>query len=431
MEITRKHGRETIEVRDVLFWCMNETCHNARKLIPIWAKQGIGYQKHLEAWNEIRDGKGLFPNDLLEKESKTLQEHYGFEKFAEDTIEFYSEAGEIGKIRQTCKTFGVKSFRGAKMLEEQERELAHEVECERVNQRPPRVGPVKPHLSDEVREFIATGTLPSTHQPSTRIIPAFSILARTSVNEPEQETAFSRGLLATSDFCAVVEKGTLKGGMTDDFLRPPNWIVSSTVNREILIIMTSFEINRLLPEIRQSSHVILHMYCPQVTRSTPSYQRLDFYPIPSLPVPWLVNISLVDQLNIFAGQLYFPNHEAYQRVCGFLGLHLEDTSLEKRGVVRSDGFVDRLDRHVVGMKYESPFTRSPVTLLRTLLGFRRKGQSYISTHMGYVLHGRLLTVEDIEQTESDEKVSPSSLCASGYFDPPAKVQSREARRDHG
>lgn len=413
LAVAQTDGRDDIKVRDVLFWCMDETCQNARKLFPIWAKQGISYQKHLKAGKEIGDGRS-FPNDLLEKESKTLQAHYGFEKSKADTTEYYRQPGdresELAKILNECEYFGVKSFTGARMLEEQERELAHEVECERVNQRPRSVGPLKPHLSEDVKQFILTGTLrPSYHQPSTRIIPAFSILAGTSALQYGQRTEFSGGLLATSDFCEVVEGGPLTDGRLDDFLRPVHWIVSSTVNREILVIMSSFEVNRLLPDIRQSSNVTLHMYSPQVTRSTPSYELLNFCPIPPLPFSWKADIFLVDQLNIFAGQLYFPNHEAYRRVCGFLGLHLEDTSLAKRVHVGSDGFVDTLDRHVLNMRYLSPFTKSPVTLLRTLLGFRRKGQSYISTHMGHLLHGRSLTVEDIENKDDEERVSQSSL----------------------
>lgn len=405
LEIARNDERETIEVRDVLFWCMEETCNNARKLYPIWAKQGLGYEKHLKAWTDIGGGK-RFPSDLLEKESKTLIEHYGFDRSKDETIDSYRKPDATDHERtilDTCKGLGVKTFRGARMLEEQERELAHEVECERVNQRPPRVAAVKHHLSEEVKEFIATGTLPQiNHRQNNRIVPAFGILATTSQRDNWEQTEFSGGLRATSDFCEVVERGTLKDEKTDAFLRPVHWIVSSTVNRNTLVVMTSFEVNKLLPKIRKSSHVILHMYSPQVTLSTPSYELLDFCPIPCLPLPWQPNTSLIDQLNLFAGQLYFPNYEAYQRVCGFLGLYLDDTSSEKRVVIRSDGFVDPWDRKSLGMKYESPFKQSPVAVLRGLIGLRRKGQSYITTHMGHVLHGRLLMEEDFEANGVEE-----------------------------
>ncbi|KAF8252042.1 hypothetical protein K440DRAFT_578390 [Wilcoxina mikolae CBS 423.85] len=399
MKIANDDGRQVIEVRDVLYWSMEETCANTRKILPIWAKQGIGYHQRLEAWNDIGKGK-RFPNGLLEKESKTLEEHYGFERAKGESVDSYrrfgARNGNLKRILDTCEAYGVKSFSGAKMLEEQERELAHEVERERENQRPPKVGPVKHHISDEVKQFIATGKLqPPSHRQSTNIVPAFSVLERTSANERSQLAAFSERLLVTSDFCEVVERGQIKDNITDEFLRPVNWIVSSVVDRTILVIMSSFEVNRLIPEIRESSKVILHMYSPQVARTTPSYELLDFCPIPG-PNRWQPNTSLVDELNIFAGQLYFPNYQTYQRLCGFLGLYLEETTSAKRDAIHSDGFVRKSDRQALAMKHKSPFERSPVTLLRALIGFRRKGQSYIATHMGHILHGRLLTEEDFE-----------------------------------
>lgn len=378
---------------------MEESCLSARKLLPIWAKQGISYQRHLKGWNETASESIRFPAALLEKESKSLEQHYGFDRSEDDTIDSYRATAvndaELAKILVKCDDFGVTSFHGAPMLEEQERELAHEVECEREIQRPQRVGPAKHHLVEEVSDFIATGTLHPPHR-RTNIIPAFGILATTSANDYWRNTEFPPGLSATADFCKVVERVTIKNQMTDDFLRPVNWIVSSTVDQNILVIMSPFEVNRLLPTIRRSPHVILHMYAPQVTHSTPSYHSLDYCPIPTLPLPWQPNTNLVDQLNIFAGQLYFPDYQAYQRVCGFLGLYLDETSPEKRFVIRSDGFVEVMNRSGLGMIYMSPFTTSPVTLMRALLGFRRKGQSYITTHMGHVLHGRMLVAKDIE-----------------------------------
>ena len=405
MKIAQADNRETIQVRDVLRWSMEETVINTRKILPIWVKQGIGYQKHLNAWNDIGKVKG-FPNGLLEKESKTLEEHYGFALANDESVDSYrkleTRRGELAKILDVCEEFGVRTFHGARMLEEQERELAHEVECERENQRPSKRDPVKPHVSEEVRHFITTGTLKTSHRPSTKIVPTFRILGRTSANVHWQPDAFSQKLLATSDFCEVVEGGPRKDTRTDFFLRPVTWIISSIVDRSILVILSSFEVNRLMPEIRHSSVVHLHMYSPRVTLSTPSYEALDFCPVPPLPVSWQPNVNLVDQLNIFAGQLYFRNYKAYKRVCGFLALYQDEPPAEMRAVIQSDGFVAGADRQGLGMKQESPFSKSPVPLLRALIGFRRKGQNTMATHMGHVLHGRLLQKEDMDMLVVEE-----------------------------
>jgi len=399
MKIAEADNRKTIEVSDVLYWSMEETIINTRKILPIWVKQGIGYHNHLKARGEI-EGKG-FPEGLLEKEAKTLQEHYGFALAGEETVDSYrklaTDSGELEQILEKCREFGVSTFRGARMLEEQERELAHEVEAQRENQRPPRAAGLKPRLSDEVQQFIASGRiLQTSHRPSDKIIPAFKVFELTSANEHWEPNAFSQKLLATSDFCDVIEKGRLKDTRTDDFLRPVNWIVSSTLDNSILVILSSFEANRLLPEIRRSPYVHLHMYSPRVTLSTPTYEALDFCPIPPLAHRWKPDINLVDQLNIFAGQLYFRNHNAYKRVCGFLGLYVDEPSAEVRAAIQSDGFVNKPNRKILEIKQDSPFIKSPIPFLRALVGFRRKGQSTMASHVGHVLHGRLLREEDME-----------------------------------
>lgn len=359
-KVASNDNRDNIEVRDVLIWCMNESCINARKLLPIWSKQGIEYQKHLNAWGEI--GQSKFPDEFLEKESKTLEQHYGFNRSGNDMISSYREAGAkdtgLGKILDKCDAFGVKSFHGAPMLEEQERELAHEVECEREIERPRKVRPADHHLDEEVTRFIKTGTLPPSHK-NKGIRPAFDILAKTSAAGDSSQIEFTPGLFATLDFGRVVERKAVKDQIMDDFLRPVNWIVSSTLDQNILVIMSSFEVNHLLPDIRKSPHITLHMYAAQVTHSTSSYHLLDYCPIPCPPIPRQPNTPLIDQLNLFAGQLYFPDHLAYKRVCGFLGLYLDETSPEKRFDIGSDGFVGVLDRPGLGMNHVSPFTTSP------------------------------------------------------------------------
>jgi len=395
MDIAQLHNRDRVEVRDVLYWSMEETITNTKKILPIWVKQGIAHQRHLKAWTDIGNAQ-RFPEGLRERESKSLKEHYGFGLAVTESIESIrsneEQTGHIEKIVDTCKEFGMTEFRGATMLEEQERELAHEVECERENQPPPAVRPVQPRLAGEVRQFITTGTLNWTARACCAgFVPAFDVLKKTSAKVHWQQDTFSSKLLTTPDFCNVIETGRQEDTRTDDFLRPVNWIVSSTSDPSILVILSSYEVNLLLPQIRQSQHVRLHMYTPRVTLSMPSHETLDYHPIPPLQSSWRPDINLVDQLNIFAGQLYFRDYDAYKRVCAFLGLCL-DEPLAAMGPVRihSDGFVDEPYRGSLGMEQDSPFHKSPVPLLRALVAFRRKGQDSMATDMGRVLHGRLV-----------------------------------------
>ncbi|KAF8244797.1 hypothetical protein K440DRAFT_665544 [Wilcoxina mikolae CBS 423.85] len=405
LEIQRKLMREAqhdkregidIQVRDVILWCMDQTCVTYRKLVPVWAKQGVSYQIRFVAWTKLlKSSVKLFPQDVLEKEAKTLQEHYGFERSNTNNVSGFCSARQYRRmqfkqIEEKCSSVGVSSFCGAPMLEEQEqeqeRELHHEIERVRDNQRPPRVGPVPHSFSDELKSFIQKGTLPKDHPD---FIPAFQILSNTSAKGCEV-TCWSLKLLVTSDFARVID-GQHKE--TDNFLRPVNWVVSSLTDPTFLVIMSPFEVNMLFSDIKKSNSVILHMYSPRVTKDTPSYEDLTFCATPPFPGPWSPVVSLVDQLNIFAGQLYFQNYKAYERVCGFLGLCLNDTDPGNVDYIASDGFVEKRNRQYLRMP-ASPFSRSPVLPLRQLMGIRRQGHSYLSTHMGQILHGRPLSLDD-------------------------------------
>ncbi|KAK0456876.1 hypothetical protein EV421DRAFT_1896074 [Armillaria borealis] len=103
-----------------------------------------------------------------------------------------------------------------------------------------------------------------------------------------------------------------------------------------------------------------------------------------------VDHTLTTQLNIFAGQLYLTDYAAYRALCLFLGLHLPG---ETDGLpYQSDGFISQRDRSRDGRVDLSPFT-SPVPFLKGLVALRRKGNTYMSTHVGKLLHGHSLTLE--------------------------------------
>lgn len=394
LQLSEKGSDDSVEVRDVLLWSISETCINARKLLPIWAKQGIGYQKRLEAWGNIEELE-TFPPNLLEKEAKTLEEHYGYssESGGLDTLLETSKTRhrELLEIQEKCRMFRVESLEKAHMLEEQERELSHEVERERENQRPPKATPLNHQLSENVRRFIMAGTLPPNS--SDCFVPAFNTLSDTSAAKASEPGAWSTNLLTTLDFSRVIDRR--QNDKMDEFLRPVNWIVSS-VNRSVMVIMSPYEINQLIPQIRRSSSVFLHMYSPKTMQATESYEKLTFCSIPAVPSSWNPDLSLVDQLNIFAGQLFFQDHDTYERVCSFLSLYLKEMPRGSTICVRSDGFVEGKDRQALGMGLGSPFSMGPVPFLRSLVGFRRKGQSYIATHMGQILHARVLSDTDFE-----------------------------------
>jgi hypothetical protein len=165
-----------------------------------------------------------------------------------------------------------------------------------------------------------------------------------------------------------------------------NWIISSG---EVLVVVSPYEVNDLLPLIRQSTKVHLHQYIPRVTLAMNSFDDLkSLHSIPSLPRMWTSpGVEIRNQLNLWSGQLYLPDYETYLRLCHFLGLY---TKVGEEIPIQNDGFIKPEHRQNAS-EPPCPFTESPVSFLKDLIALRRKGMGYSGTDLGRILHGKLLT----------------------------------------
>ncbi|KAH7917790.1 hypothetical protein BV22DRAFT_1100858 [Leucogyrophana mollusca] len=290
------------------------------------------------------------------------------------------------EIQERCVQLGVTSLSDTQMDEEQEREIVHEVERENQVQRPPPVLPATHRVDPQVRDFIRYGEFPTR---STVFIPAFHTLDNTSTPFPERNT-WSRDLLVTRDFSTTVR--CKSEDKYDDYLRPVNWIISATIRsqppRRLAVILSPFEVNTLLQDIRRSKYVHLHIYTPRVTQAMRPCDDLRLHSIPPLPRTWSPPELLIPQLNLFAGQLYLPNYPIYLQLCRFLGVYARDLEHEDE-MVDGDGFIAPERRPQAAAM--SPFQESPVPSLKGLIAMRRKGMEFLRTHLGRVLQGRLLT----------------------------------------
>jgi hypothetical protein len=126
-----------------------------------------------------------------------------------------------------------------------------------------------------------------------------------------------------------------------------------------------------------------------------TFEDLSFLSLPHssserVPTP------LIPLLNLFAGQLYLKNYAAYRDLCYLLGLYVDAAPTLNTSPIRinSDGFVAPSSRQALGIVGVSLFAKSPVAFLKELIGFRRKGQDYEPSHVGQMLHGRLLLPKD-------------------------------------
>ncbi|KAI9459710.1 hypothetical protein BJY52DRAFT_1211758 [Lactarius psammicola] len=299
--------------------------------------------------------RGLIPrgqDSWVQRESRTLEEMY--EPVSKTQVAGLSpEISSIPSLRELLERLGVSQLIDVRMAEEQEREVNHEVELERHVQPPPRV----------------------------YTIPLFF---QTGIDKPLDSTAeWSPSPLATTDFAIT----TMDSSITDlsDYLRP---VLSSGTGRDsIAVVISPHEANELLPVIRKSRKVRLHVYTPRVTASMRSFSDLAFYTIPeSSAGGWTAPAHLRIELDLFAGQLYFDSREQYQLVCVLFWLHMTHPGAKH---VEVDGFVPPAYR----MGESSPFSVSVIPMFKELTGLRRKGMGFGGTDLGRVLDGRLLSSE--------------------------------------
>ncbi|KAG6369456.1 hypothetical protein JVT61DRAFT_14826 [Boletus reticuloceps] len=398
--VAGKGPGDVINTIDILHWTIRETCDDVQQRAPHWAQQGTDHQTRYNAWYKFCTGV-LTPEQLstqwLQPEAKSLVELYAPHDASRPTV------FTVPEIRERCISLGITSLREAGMDEEQEREIIHEVQHEREVERPPRASPAKHSVSNRVSSFVKTGVIPSE---STVFHLIFTTLGHTSAAANESQV-WTRWVLATEDFCRTTtpSKGDALSKM-DEFLRPVQWILSSqTAGRRVLVILSPHEVDQLLPSIRKSEHVHLHLYTPRTAKSMKPSDNLDLYNIPAVSSDWTLPRALMSQLNVFAGQLYLSDHAAYIRLCQILCVYAPDLQDEEVMVIECDGFI--APEHRRGSRSgpaQHTFRYTPLPFVKVLLGLRRKGMPFGQTHMGKILNGRLLTERDFESAETGSDV---------------------------
>lgn len=402
---TRITQNDKIQVSHVLEWAISETHSDLRRVMPLWAMQGTRFHKQKLVWDSATSSTGTcltkeHAASLLEEEAQTITQRYRPRTETVDgddvllslaQLNLESHPSSLAAIQKRCKDFGISHFRSAALQEEQEKELAPEIEQERQVHRPDPAKPEKHTLHPDVSSFASTGIIRAS---SKAFRPAFQALQNTSVSELIHIDQFPDNLLVTADYARTVQLTPLaqRSNIADSFQRPVQWILTSSgiFSGTRAVIISPFEANELIPVLtRPSSRTTLHFYAPRMSQTSPSLDELRLYTIPELGEGWKLPKYLRLQLNLFAGQLYFGSFEDYVDTCNMLDLAWRPPSAEDGNVtVETDGFI-------VGGK--TKFTKSPVQGIKVLLTtLRHDCQEIDKTHWGRILGGEFLTEADFE-----------------------------------
>lgn len=117
---------------NVIQWVMLETISSIDHFVPYWAKQGVSYKERHAAWSRYSQEDSESSIEALrstwvEKEGYSLQEMYDFDHSSTSGHRVF----DIPDMAQHLRKLGFSHIVDASNDEEQEREVAHEVERER------------------------------------------------------------------------------------------------------------------------------------------------------------------------------------------------------------------------------------------------------------------------------------------------------------
>lgn len=401
LSLTGKSSKHTIEVADVLRWAISETWIEMQRSVPLWAVQGERYERQKEIWGRARQNGEIAmtesrAEEFLEPESQSIEQRYR-PRLDNNQPPFISTSHDNENVRlilERCCEFANVNFNATQLQEEQERQLAPEVEQERQPQKPASAVPEKHYIHPDLRHFVSTGQLKAG---SKAFKPAFLTLANTSAANYLDATEFPMGLLVTTDFAKTIQVPKGRSSVLDDYQRPVQWILTSfsrvlrqeTTVKDMVIISPS-EANELRSQVSKSTAVMMHLYAPRQNETYSPLDNLMLYTAPPTNTSCLkIPLQLKIQLNLFAGQLYISSFEEYQEICKFLGVayYTAPESL----TIAADGFILAAEDG----KFEAKFSKSPLKFLKVLMSqIRKDGQEIDKTHLGRLLDGKLLGEDD-------------------------------------
>ncbi|KAK4449026.1 hypothetical protein QBC34DRAFT_351713 [Podospora aff. communis PSN243] len=429
-------------VADVISWAISETWDEMVRSVLLWAAQGIRHIRQEKIWKRVEEQGVFSPSDAqeyLEPEAMSLEERYRPKlllmngeteisaMMAALDIQAQTATGhtarqedpQMSAIREKLRAFSHATranTTSSTLQEEQERELAPEIEEERHVARPPPRKALLHLLSKQLVQFVRTGSTAagSTAAGSTAFLPCFSVLSTTSASSlfGPGLSAFPGDLFATKDFAHTVNE-TGPAYRSDSYQRSVQWVLvrSAQTRDEIpnsssprMVLISQWEASRLkhvIEKLQQelnskkaaaSVPVTLHAYLPRPSLTFRSMEHLKTYTVPPLPADWEAPLDLVMQLNLFAGQLYLRSYDEYKRLCRYLGLSYEENR-DKEAAIPPDGFV--------GKRKDSDcrFEESPVAFLAKVYHEIRGDcvGGAEKTHMGKILAGEILTEKDFPE----------------------------------
>lgn len=380
----------------IVSWCLSNTVDATCRHLPYLAAQGASQIRKQHAFTHLADNPMHRANMCAEEEVVKLSSLYGSaagNQLLPDIVKkrlkhvlrgLGSEPGNIAVGLETRIVSHIESLARdvhacSQLLdEEQERELEEELEEEREIERPPAGKPWKPQFTKGLAEFAGGGPLPES-------VMALHVALEDTSFQDLLDGNWDESVFVTPDFVRTVEDK----GDKDSFLKSVMWVVSAKVGHTVLV--SNYEAEKLASffMFRLNSKPNLHMVVPRLG-------HCQAMPLPSL----LHHVEPPIAVRVFAGYVHgapddLDNVNFLGQLRSFLGLcepqpdSLEWQRLYQAGLMQRDGFVLKEHRNdvivLLRVPLISPFSKSPVRLLRRLYFARQLGDVLASSPVGKLL----------------------------------------------
>lgn len=370
-------GRITNE-NVVKFICENSETFE-RHNVSHWAASAFNYTKKLIGHKLISvpvDDRSLqrLYEHCLENDYATLMELYGdirkaslttiflrkFETLSSDSIRSVRHfkvdilEGVIGRIN--AKAPHVKKFLTT-LDDEQEKELEKEieVEIEVEKPKPPKnETPAEPHFDKRLNQMIRTtgnDAIMNSLQTESIIVPVDQCLATVQFYQKYiKKCGWAKHFFATKDFASVIQSAA---NNCDKYLRPVWWVarVNQSGGAFSLILLSSYECDRMIPSFRKSENAVLYMFHPRIKRLHNNLIREPALRVCGWRNAPPICIGEEVQIGMLSGQMYFSDEEEQDAYCSFLGLIPRPRSVElekafELGIINPNGFVEKRHRQL-------------------------------------------------------------------------------------
>lgn len=172
-----------------------------------------------------------------------------------------------------------------------------------------------------------------------------------------------------------------------DFHELPQDYSSSKSVAQAVVIISPYEANKLLPEVRRSEAVTLRMYAPSQNLAFTSLDKLSLCNVPAAPTPIKISDIIRTQLTYSPGS--YTSHLTVN-IKSFATSSEWPTSRYWRALAVDDGFI-------LGGNGKTTLSQSQLKFLEALMSqVRKECQEIDKTHVGNIVAGSILCPSDFQ-----------------------------------